>query len=241
MFKFIAFDVDGVMLTFKSSWAEVHKAFGSEDSIEDMKAYFRGEISYEEWCERDLRRWTLALGREPSESDIAKVFEDIDSKIHPYAREAVEFSRMRGLGVGLVSAGLSVSTKAVAERLGVALWMANPIRRPCEAVVEPKDKLSALRRLVGKMNIGLRETIYVGDSIIDLPPLMASGCGIGIGSEELKEWVDVWIRDLADFPQALLQCLNYPTPSKAYPYNEEHEYDYSYGDDFPWVRFLDLD
>ncbi|ALU12678.1 hypothetical protein EYM_06325 [Ignicoccus islandicus DSM 13165] len=241
MFKFIAFDVDGVLLTFKSSWAEVHKAFGSVDSIEDMKAYFKGEITYEEWCERDLRRWSEALGREPTEEDIANVFKDIDSKVHPYAGEAVSLSKRRGLGVGLVSAGLSVTTRIVAEKLGIYLWKANPIAKPCRAGVEPKNKLSALIDMVNKLGISLEETIYVGDSIIDLPALWGSGCGIGVGSEELKNLVPVWIKDLSDFPQALLKCLNHFAPAEADPYYEQYKYNDPYGDDFPWIRFLNLD
>ncbi|UXD22090.1 hypothetical protein IPA_01570 [Ignicoccus pacificus DSM 13166] len=239
--RFIAFDVDGVLVTFKSSWEMVHRAFGSKGSVEDMKAYFKGEISYGEWCRRDKERWTKALGREPTLEDIEKVFEDIEKYLSPGAREAVSLSKRRGLGVGLVSAGLAPSTKRVAEALGIHLWIANPICEDCEPAVEPKNKLKGLIRLLRRLDVDVKESIFVGDSLIDLPALLASGCGIGVRDEQLKKYVDYWIEDLRFFPQALLYCLHNFRPAEPYPYDEEYQYGKCEGDHFPWVRFLDLD
>ncbi len=241
MFRLVAFDVDGVLVTFKSSWEMVHRAFGSRGSVEDMKQYFKGEIDYGEWCRRDKERWRRALGREPTEEGIESVFKNIEKYLHPSSREVVEMSVSRGMTVGLVSAGLDISTRRVAEALGVKMWIANPICENCEPAVEPKDKLKGLRKLLSKLDIAVEETIYVGDSMIDLPPLLASGCGIGVRDEQLKNYVDYWIPDLSLFGEALLYCLNNFGSAKPHPYYEQYQYRYGEGDNFPWVRLLDLD
>jgi len=219
----------------------VHRAFGSEGSIEDMKMYFKGKITYEEWCRRDRERWERALGKTPTKEEIERIFQNIERYLNPYAKATIELSKRRALGVGLVSAGIEPSTRKVAEALNVGLWMANPIYGKCEPEVEPKNKLKALKRMLSKLDISLEETIYVGDSLIDLPALLGAGCGIGVGSEELKNYVDYWIPSLASFPEALLYCLNNPRSAKAYPYHEEYEYGDGEGNNFPWIRFLDLD
>ncbi len=241
MYRFIAFDVDGVLTTYKSSWEMVHKAFGSKGSLEDMKRYFKGEISYEDWCERDKERWRISLGREPTPEDIDEIFRDIERFLSPHAREAVDLSKRRGLGVGLVSAGIEPSARRVAEALKVSLWMANPIYGSCEAKVEPRNKLRALSEMLSKLDVTLDETIYVGDSVIDLPALLGAGCGVGLGDAELKKYVDYWIPDLGGLAEALIYCFNNPRPSESYPHYEEYKYGYREGDDFPWVRFLNLD
>ncbi|NPA84505.1 MAG: HAD-IB family phosphatase [Crenarchaeota archaeon] len=239
MFRAVVFDVDGVLLTFKSSWEMVHRAFGSRGSLEDMKKYFKGEISYEEWCRRDWERWRAAR-QGVSAEDVRKVFEGIERYLHPYAAESVRLSKRRGMAVGLLSAGLAASTSRVAELLGVHLWLANPCW-PCEAVVEPKDKAKGLLKLLEKIDISVKETIYVGDNIIDVPAMLAAGCSIGVGDEQLRPFSTYWIKDLSSFEEALLQCINHPRSVDSYPHYEEYEYGHGEGYYLDWVRLLDLD
>ncbi len=240
MFRAVIFDVDGVLVTYKSSWEMVHKAFGSKGSLEDMKRYFKGEISYEDWCESDWRRWEEAKGGKLSKEEVERVFEGIEKYLHPFAAEAVSLSKRRGMMVGLVSAGLEASARRVAEALGVHLWLANPCR-PCKAVVEPRNKAAGVRELLRRLDVDVKESIYVGDSLIDVPAMLEAGCSIGVRDEQLKEFSKIWIEDLSSFEEALLQCLNYPRPVDPEPYHEQYKYRYGEGDDLEWVRLLDLD
>lgn len=239
MFRAVVFDVDGVLLTFKSSWEMVHKAFGSRGSLEDMKLYFKGLLSYEEWCKRDWERWREAKG-DLKKEDVERVFEDIEKYLHPSARESVELAKKRGMAVGLLSAGLEASTSRVANKLGVHLWLANPCY-PCKSVVEPKNKAKGLRRLLSKLDIDTKETIYVGDSIIDVPAMLEAGCSIGLRSEELRGFATVWIEDLTSFEEALLQCINYSGSIYPEPHHKQYKYRYGEGNYLEWVRLLNLD
>ena len=211
----IVFDVDGVLTTFKSSWSEVHKSFGSKDSIEDFISYFKGEIDYEEWCKRDISRWRKALGREVTIDDIKRVFTNIENKIAEGAKEAVAVSKRRGLTVGLLSAGLDVSTEMVAKALNVNLWMANVlvfndkgILVTSKKVVEPRDKVPALKSMLSKLGISLKETIYVGDSIVDITAMLSVGCSIAVRDRGLARYADFYINSLREFPETLILCLH---------------------------------
>jgi len=238
MFRAVVFDVDGVLVRYKSSWELVHKTFGTKGSLEDMNKYFKGEISYEEWCENDWKRWKSAK-KDLKKEDVEKVFSDVEKYLHPYARESVNVSKRRGMTVALLSAGLEASASRVAELLGIHLWLANPCQ-PCKAVVEPKNKARGLKKLLKRLDIDLDEVIYVGDSLIDVTAMLEAGCSIGVGDEQLREFSTYWIKDLDSFEEALLQCINYPNPIDPEPYHEEYKYRYGKGDDFDWVGLLDL-
>ncbi len=211
----VVFDVDGVLTSFKSSWSEVHKAFGSKDSVEDFLAYFKGEIDYDEWCRRDISRWERALGRKVTREDLYAVFRDINEKIREGAEEAVLVSKRRGLTVALLSAGLDISTRLVAKVLNVNLWAANVLLfdengtlTGSVKVVEPKDKVPALRRLLSKIGVDLKETIYVGDSIVDITAMLVSGCSIAVGDKDIARYADFYISNLKSFPETLILCLH---------------------------------
>ncbi len=211
----IVFDVDGVLTTFKSSWSEVHKSFGSKDSIEDFISYFKGEIDYEEWCKRDISRWREALKRDVTVKDLIDVFSDIENKISEGASEAVSLSKRRGLTVGLLSAGLDISTRLVAKLLNVNLWLANilifdkrGVLVGSKKVVEPRDKVPALKSMLNKLGISLKDTIYVGDSVVDLTAMRSVGCSIAVKDRSLAKYADFYIDSLKHFPETLILCLH---------------------------------
>jgi len=52
----IAFDVDGVLLRSKSSWAMVHDYFGVNNS-ESLNLYINNKIDYAEFVNRDVNLW----------------------------------------------------------------------------------------------------------------------------------------------------------------------------------------
>ncbi|HIH91123.1 TPA: HAD-IB family phosphatase [Desulfurococcaceae archaeon] len=238
-YRATVFDVDGVLLTFKSSWEFVHKSLGTSGSLDDMKKYFRGEISYEEWCRRDWERWKSAK-KDLTREDVLRIMERVVDYVHPNAANSVNLVKRRGMAVGLLSAGLEASTAKVAELLGVHLWLANPCYE-CKPVVEPKNKALGLKKLLEKLDIGLKEVIYVGDSLIDVPAMLASGCSIGVRDPQIKKFSTVWIEDLSLFEEALLQCVNHPSSVKPQPDEEQHKYRYGEGEHFDWVGLLDLD
>lgn len=57
-FKAIAFDLDGTLVTERSSWWTLHRYFGTyEQSMQNMEFYEQGEITYDEFMKRDIGLW----------------------------------------------------------------------------------------------------------------------------------------------------------------------------------------
>lgn len=55
-FKFVAFDLDGVLVDTFSSWVWMHKHFDVNND-HSLYAYQRGEIDYLEFMRRDIQLW----------------------------------------------------------------------------------------------------------------------------------------------------------------------------------------
>jgi phosphoserine phosphatase len=61
-YKLVAFDMDGTLLTQKSSWGKLHRYFGTyELSLKNMEAYEQGKIAYNEFMRRDIMLWKPKL------------------------------------------------------------------------------------------------------------------------------------------------------------------------------------
>ena len=61
-FGLVAFDMDGVLVDYESSWTWVHDHFGVK-SEESIKAFVKGEIDDMEFMRRDIALW---LGKKPN-------------------------------------------------------------------------------------------------------------------------------------------------------------------------------
>ena len=55
-YKFVAFDLDGVLVDTFSSWVWMHKHFNVNND-HSLYAYQRGEIDYGEFMRRDIALW----------------------------------------------------------------------------------------------------------------------------------------------------------------------------------------
>ncbi len=86
-------------------------------------------------------------------------------------RDGLGLGRLRGLGLPLawISGRASGATLVRAEELKIAHLMQNR-----------RDKLAALTELAGRLDIGLRQCVYMGDDIIDAPALAAAGIGVTV-------------------------------------------------------------
>ena len=96
--------------------------------------------------------------------------------------------KSHGAYAALVSGGFVQFTGHVARQLGFDEHRANELMikngKLTGTVREPilgKDaKVSALRGIAGKLGIGLKDTIAVGDGANDIPMLQASGLGVAL-------------------------------------------------------------
>ena len=86
-----------------------------------------------------------------------------------------------GLKVALLSGRASKSTKYRAEELGV------------DYVFEDRqDKLAVLKQLLEKLGLSPNMVAYVGDDLLDLPPIRYAGFGVAVANavDEVKQYAD---------------------------------------------------
>jgi len=86
-----------------------------------------------------------------------------------------------GLKVAFLSGRASKSTKYRAEQLGI------------DYVFEDRhDKLTVLKQLLEKLGLSPNMVAYVGDDLLDLPPIRYAGFGVAVANavDEVKQYAD---------------------------------------------------
>lgn len=201
-YKLIAFDMDGTLLTEKSSWWELHRYFGTyELSLKNMEAYEQGKIAYDEFMRRDIMLWKP----KPHINTIKKVL--LNYKYVPNAKYVLDILKRRKYHLALVTTGLDILANAVASELGISHVLANGLVFDkkgylTEKVIFEVDLLrkeKALQELVEKIGIQRDECICVGDSKYDINFLRCAGLGVALdGNEDLRKVADITINDLEE-------------------------------------------
>jgi phosphoserine phosphatase len=175
-----AFDLDGTVLEHNSSWVAIHRHFGTEHiGAASLRLYTEGKIGYREFMRRDIASWPKGVTRK----EVVKVLSGY--KIRREAPRVFEELRSRGIKTALVTSGIDILAKDVAEELSIDHWIANGLRFDKEGVllprgvgrVDPTNKDRAYAKLLSKLGISPKKTIAVGDTIYDLAFLKSAGLG----------------------------------------------------------------
>jgi phosphoserine phosphatase len=177
-FGLVAFDMDGVLVDYESSWTWVHDHFGVR-SEESINAFIKGEIDDMEFMRRDIALW---LGKKP---DLCR--SDIDAILEPLPivegiQRTVDELKWQGIRTVIVSGGLDVVASKIAKRYGFDDWMANGFacdttgRLTGEGVlrVELSNKRQAVERFSSLYGIDREHVCSVGNSFIDVSMFEAS-------------------------------------------------------------------
>jgi phosphoserine phosphatase len=177
-FGLVAFDMDGVLVDYESSWTWVHDHFGVK-SEESIKAFVKGEIDDMEFMRRDISLW---LGKVPDlcHSDIRTILEPLP--IVEGIQRTVDELKWHGIRTVIVSGGLDVVASKIAERFGFDDWVANGFA--CDAAgrltgegvlrVELSNKRQAVERFASLYGVDREHVCSVGNSFIDVSMFEAS-------------------------------------------------------------------
>ncbi|RLF65041.1 MAG: hypothetical protein DRN33_00565 [Thermoplasmata archaeon] len=174
-YKLVAFDMDGVLVDMKSSWRYIHECFGTDNS-ETRKAYLNGEISSQEYMDRDIAMWK-SIGK--TVHDIEAVFENV-----PFMKgigECMSTLRDEGIITAIVSGGIGILAKRIAQEVGIEHVLANDIKGNMEGGilnVSPRNKGIPLKKLARDLGIRKENIASVGNSKYDVKMFMESGMGI---------------------------------------------------------------
>lgn len=165
------FDMDGTLLEHESSWAAIHRAFGtSQRGAASLKLYTEGKIDYREFMRRDIASWP----RDVTRDEIVKILSGY--KLRKESPRTISRLRSMGIRTALVTSGIDILAEEVARELRMDHWIANGLRFDGtgrvlpEGVgrVDPTRKDLAYQRLLTRVGISSKRTIAVGDTIFDL-------------------------------------------------------------------------
>lgn len=209
-YKFVAFDLDGVLVDTFSSWVWMHKHFNVNND-QSLYAYQRGEIDYAEFMRRDIALW-LENKKDLTIDDVAEILSTVPTI--KGAKEVVATLKERNIQTAIISCGIKVLANRIAEEFGIDFVIANGIvagedgRLTGEGTLEIElaDKGKPLRLLLDNNGIKKEESVAVGNSFGDAGMFAVSGLGIAFNPEDdiIKESADVVV-----VSDDLREILNY--------------------------------
>ena len=174
------FDLDGTILEHNSSWAAIHRHFGTEHKgAASLRLYTEGKIDYREFMRRDISSWPKGV----TKTEIEEILSGY--RIRREAPGVVDELRGREIKVALVTAGIDILARKVAADLDMDYWVANGLRFDRRGRimpngvgrVDPTRKDIAYLKMLRKVGVPPERTIAVGDTIYDLAFLKSAAMG----------------------------------------------------------------
>ncbi len=195
-FDLIAFDMDGVLVDYTSSWSWIHDHF-QVDNETSLVDYIEGRIDDREFMRRDIDLWLQ------KKNDLCK--EDIERILAPVpivagVEETISHLREKGMRSVIVSGGLDIVAEKIAKRFGFDDFVANGLE--CDAAgkltgegvlrVELVNKRRALDAFLQKYQVKAERAVAIGNSFVDAS--MFEGCGLSIAFNP----IDSFVKEQAD-------------------------------------------
>ncbi|MCI4352312.1 MAG: HAD-IB family phosphatase [Thermoplasmata archaeon] len=186
--KFVAFDMDGTLLDVSSSWAEVHRFFGDENT-QALQLFLDDEIDDQEFMRRDLALWHRHRPH-ISEQDLVSILASVP--LMPGAHELFDALHARGIRTAIVSGGLDVVAQRIGRELGIDRVLANGFvldghgRLTDEGIVRVpiKRKGDVVAGLQREFGLSVAECAAVGNSAIDVAMFERSRIGVAFLPED---------------------------------------------------------
>jgi len=175
-----AFDMDGTVLEHNSSWVAIHQHYGTGvKAATSLRLYTEGKIDYREFMRRDIASWPRNITRD----EISEILSSYT--LRREAPSTFHELRARGIKTALVTSGIDILAKKVAEELEIDFWVANGLKFDRKGIllpdgvgrVDPTRKDIAFVKLLSKVGIPSKRTIAVGDTTYDLAFLKSAALG----------------------------------------------------------------
>jgi HAD superfamily PSPase-like hydrolase len=201
-FKAVAFDLDGTLVTERSSWRTLHRFFGTyEQSVQNMKSYEQGKITYDKFMELDIGLWKPRPHINTIREILLKYTLTLNSKF------ATKLLRRKGYLLFMVTTAPDILANAVARDLDISHVVSNGFIFDNEGYltqntvfrVDLMKKNIAFKELLFKSGVKCEECIAVGDSKYDRGFLSAAGLGVAFNPDRiLQEEAKVIINDMKE-------------------------------------------
>ena len=203
-FKLVIFDLDGTLTQERSIWEYIHKRLGKWYGFAEkyQNQFLAGEISYEEFCERDAQVW-----KGMNVEELLKIVETVP--FHPGVDELINYLKQKQLKLSMISSGLSLLSDWVHQKYGFEYSVSNDLLHE-NGVLTGKVKIQVyydkkaewVRRIMKEFGVESEEVIAIGDSRGDIDMFQMVGFSIAFNSScpDLDKIANVCIQsqNLAD-------------------------------------------
>lgn len=217
--RLAVFDLDGVLVKERSSWAYLHRFFGSYELVRRAnyaKLFEEGVITYSDWMRLDLEAILQVRGAVRC-SEIEEAFSYVE--LAEGVWELVDYLKRSNVKVAIVSSGIEVLAARVARALGIEEVYANKL--VCDdrgmlvphgiEVVSPSRKGAVVAEIAAKYGIPLSETMFVGDSVIDCSAFSVVGIPVVLGDESVRCGEDlklIYVSNLSELTILVRELLS---------------------------------
>jgi len=202
------FDLDGTLTKIESIWQYLHIKLGTwETGRISAEKYWRGEITYQEWAEKDSILW-----KDVSVDKVISILREI-TYVDGAAGTFEELKR-RGIWIGIVSAGISLLADRAKKELGADFAVANKLlyeegklTGKIRVKVSLKNKDEIIKEMAWMLGVDLESCAVVGDNVFDLPDVVGLKIAFNPKSAEVREIADIVIEtgDLTDVLEYLIR------------------------------------
>lgn len=201
------FDLDGTLTKIESIWQYLHGKLGTwEVGKISAEKYWRGEITYEEWAEKDSMLW-----KDVPVEKVISILREI-----PYIEGAIEtFEELkrRGIWTGIVSAGISLLADRAKRELGADFAVANKLLSEegkltgkIRVKVSLRNKDEIIKEMAWMLGVDLENSAVIGDNTFDLPDVVGLKVAFNPRSRDVREIADITVDsgDLRDVLEYLI-------------------------------------
>jgi HAD superfamily PSPase-like hydrolase len=205
VYKAVAFDLDGTLVTEKSSWYKLHKHFGTyEFSLKNMKLYEQGEITYDKFMRLDIGLWKPR----PRISTIKEVL--LSYHLTPNSKLVTKILKEKGYSLFIVTTAPNILADAVAAELNISNVASNGFIFDNDGYltqnvlfnVDLMKKEIAFDKLISGRGMKCGDCIAVGDSKYDIGFLRKAGLGIAFSPDDtLRKEAMLTIDDMNELLQ----------------------------------------
>jgi phosphoserine phosphatase len=181
-FDLVAFDMDGVLVDYRSCWTWIHDHF-SVDNEDALNEFIDGRIDDMEFMRRDIALW--------KERNPCLCRSDLDSILEPLpitsgVEETVSALKAAGMTTVIITGGIDIVAERIVRHYGFDDYLANGVECDERGLVtgegvlrvELKNKRAALDYFMAKYSVSRERVASIGDSFIDIPMFQASGMSI---------------------------------------------------------------
>ena len=203
-YQLVIFDLDGTLTQERSIWEYIHKQLGKWYGFaeEYQNQFLAGNISYEEFCERDAEVW-----KGMKVEELLEIVKTVP--FHPGVEALINHLKQKGLKLSMVSSGLSLLTHWVHDKYGFDYSVSNNLLHE-NGILTGKVKIQVyydkkaewVEKILKQFEVNPKEVIAIGDSKGDIDMFQRVGFSIAFNSscKELDQIANICIRseNLAD-------------------------------------------